>query len=177
MGIDRNRFDEVVRHGLSFVLRLALILGGLGFASCFAFAASTDEGSAFPQDGFFVGCNYWASHAGVYMWRDWRQDQIEKDLDRLASCGMTVIRVFPLWPDFQPLTADFGGGQSFRGYSQAGGPLKNYAAVDDEMIGRFRFLCDAAEKRGIRLVVGLITGWMSGRSFVPTALERMSFTT
>ena len=29
MGIDRNRFDEVVRHGLSFVLRLALVLGGL----------------------------------------------------------------------------------------------------------------------------------------------------
>ena len=173
MEVDRNKFDKVVRRSLAFVLRLALILGGLGFASCFAFAASTDEGSAFPQDGFFVGCNYWASHAGVYMWRDWRQDQIEKDLDRLASCGMTVIRVFPLWPDFQPLTADFGGGQSFRGYSQAGGPLKNYAAVDDEMIGRFRFLCDAAEKRGIRLVVGLITGWMSGRSFVPTALERM----
>ena len=38
MGIDRNRFDEVVRHGLSFVLRLALVLGGLGFASVFAVA-------------------------------------------------------------------------------------------------------------------------------------------
>ena len=29
MGVDRNRFDEVVRQGLSFVLRLALVLGGL----------------------------------------------------------------------------------------------------------------------------------------------------
>ena len=35
---DRNRFDEVIRHGLSFVLRLALVLGGLGFASVFAVA-------------------------------------------------------------------------------------------------------------------------------------------
>ena len=35
---DRNRFDEVVRQGLSFVLRLALVLGGLGFASVFAVA-------------------------------------------------------------------------------------------------------------------------------------------
>lgn len=125
------------------------------------------------EDGFFVGCNYWASHAGVYMWRDWRPEQVEKDLDRLSSYGMTVLRVFPLWPDFQPLTADFTGGGSFRSYSQAGGPLRNIAAVDDEMIGRFRFLCDAAQKRGIRLVVGLMTGFMSGRMFVPSALERM----
>jgi len=121
----------------------------------------------------FLGCNYWASHAGVYMWRDWRPDVVEADLDKLAAHGMTVLRVFPLWPDFQPLTADFGGGQSFVGYSQKGEPLTNEAAVDEVMMDRFRFLCNAAEKRGIRLVVGLITGWMSGRSFVPPALERM----
>lgn len=39
MEVDRNRFDEIVCHGLSFVLRLALVLGGLGFASVFAVAA------------------------------------------------------------------------------------------------------------------------------------------
>ena len=38
MEVDRNRFDEIVCHGLSFVLRLALVLGGLGFASVFAVA-------------------------------------------------------------------------------------------------------------------------------------------
>ena len=38
MEVDRNRFDEVVRQSLLFVLRLALILGGLGFASVFAVA-------------------------------------------------------------------------------------------------------------------------------------------
>ena len=35
---DRTRFDESVRHSLSFVLRLSLVLGGLGFASVFAVA-------------------------------------------------------------------------------------------------------------------------------------------
>lgn len=34
----KNRFDEVVRQGLEFVLWLALILGGLGFAAVFAVA-------------------------------------------------------------------------------------------------------------------------------------------
>ena len=38
MEVDRNRFDEIVRQGLSFVLRLSLVLGGLGFASVFAVA-------------------------------------------------------------------------------------------------------------------------------------------
>ena len=38
MEVGRNRFDEVVRQGLAFVLWLALVLGGLGFASVFAVA-------------------------------------------------------------------------------------------------------------------------------------------
>ena len=38
MEVDRNRFDELVCSGLAFVLRLALVLGGLGFASVFAVA-------------------------------------------------------------------------------------------------------------------------------------------
>ena len=38
MEVDRNRFDEFAQQGLAFVLRLALILGGLGFASVFAVA-------------------------------------------------------------------------------------------------------------------------------------------
>ena len=38
MEVDRNRFDEFAQQGLAFVLRLALILGGLGFATVFAVA-------------------------------------------------------------------------------------------------------------------------------------------
>ena len=105
------------------------------------------------------------------MWRDWNGEQIERDFDMLAAYGMVLLRVFPLWPDFQPLTALYGAGGAFRGYAQNGEPLKNDAAVDDAMIARFRFLCDVAQKRGLKLVVGLVTGWMSGRLFVPPALE------
>jgi hypothetical protein len=39
------------------------------------------------------------------------------------------------------------------------------------MIERFQFFADRAEENGLKLVVGLITGWMSGRLFVPPALE------
>ena len=36
--VDKDRVEELVRNGLAFVLRLALVLGGLGFASVFAVA-------------------------------------------------------------------------------------------------------------------------------------------
>lgn len=149
--------------------QLIVICWTLLSVSCHDSLFATD--SLFAGERFEVGCNYWARHAGVYMWRDWDARQVEKDLDLLAAHGMTVLRVFPLWPDFQPLTAEYGGCGAFRGYTQNGGPIKNYAAVDDSMIDRFRYLCDVAEKRGIKLVVGLVTGWMSGRLFVPPALE------
>ena len=36
--MDETKIRELVRQGLSFVLRLTLVLGGLGFASVFAVA-------------------------------------------------------------------------------------------------------------------------------------------
>ena len=44
MEVGRNRFDEVVRQGLAFMLRLALILGGLGFASVYRLSKSACYG-------------------------------------------------------------------------------------------------------------------------------------
>ena len=37
---------------------------------------------------------------------------------------------------------------------------------------RFADFADLAEKHGLKLIVGLLTGWMSGRLFVPPALRR-----
>ena len=63
------------------------------------------QGHELVQSGrFVVGCNYWASHAGTRMWEDWRPDIVTRDLRRLEQGGLQVLRVFPLWPDFQPLT-------------------------------------------------------------------------
>lgn len=73
----------------------------------------------------------------------------------LAGNGLSVLRVFPLWPDFQPLTAQYGGGGKFRAWAQNDGPLQNPECVDLEMVARFRAFCDMAEARGLRLVVGM----------------------
>ena len=50
-----------------------------------------------------IGCNYWAGHAAVDMWREWRPEQIAVELDTLKEIGIERIRIFPNWRDFQPL--------------------------------------------------------------------------
>ena len=127
---------------------------------------------SFDSGGFFIGCNYWAKHAGMYMWSDWRPQLVERELAELEKHGVTVLRVFPLWSEFQPLTGDCHGGGSYRSYRfQDNKPLPNWAGVDDEMVRRFAWFCDCADRHGMRLIVGLVTGWMSGRQFVPSVFE------
>ncbi|MGI6335916.1 MAG: glycoside hydrolase 5 family protein [Eubacteriales bacterium] len=127
------------------------------------------------DEPFFIGCNYWASHAGTNMWRDWREEVVEADLTRLRDMKQTVLRVFPLWPDFQPLTAMYTGGGRLQELRMGEDPLPDTpagrAGIDEVMLERFETFCDLASDRGLRLIVGLITGWMSGRLYVPRAFE------
>ena len=126
----------------------------------------------FTSGEFFVGCNYWAKNAGMYMWSQWRPDIAEKELEALAKYGTRVMRVFPLWSDFQPLTGDCRAGGSYRSYRfRDNQPLPNEAGVDEEMMKRFRLFCDMAQRNDIKLIVGIVTGWMSGRQFVPPVFE------
>ena len=91
----------------------------------------------FEDGGFFIGCNYWAKNAGMYMWSQWRPDVIERELSELSRNGVTVMRVFPLWSDFQPLTGDCGEGGAYRSFRfRDNRPLPNWAGVDDDMIAR-----------------------------------------
>ena len=68
--------------------------------------------------------------AGMYMWRNWDAETVRKDLETLSRYGMTVLRVFPLWPDFQPIRRLYGGGGCRQG------------------IGNDRLFSSAEERRG-----------------------------
>ena len=129
----------------------------------------------FEQGKFSVGCNYWASHAGTNMWSDWQPDIIEADFARLQKHNVHLLRVFPLWSVFQPISALYGQAGVFREYYMGDEPLpdtpEGQAGVSVEALEKFAQFCELAKKYNIRFVVGLITGWMSGRLFVPPALE------
>ncbi len=143
--------------------------------------AAKPQGIFAAGSDFFVGCNYWASHAGTAMWRDWKPEVVAEDFRTLAAHGHQVVRVFPLWPDFQPIQALTGGGQGFYEMRFGDRPLPDTpagrAGVDEMMVERFRELCRTAEQNGVKLVVGLVTGWMSGRMHVPPAFERVNVIT
>ena len=127
---------------------------------------------------FFVGCNYWATHAGTAMWSDWRPRVVEADFRRLARANICVLRVFPLWSDFQPIHLLRGGGGAPREYRFGELPLPDdelgQAGVSAEAMAHFAEFAALAEKHGMQLIVGLVTGWMSGRLFMPPALEGLN---
>ena len=128
------------------------------------------------KGSFHIGCNYWASHAGIRMWEDWRPEIIEQDFKQLSKSGMQLLRVFPLWPVFQPLTVARipwkGSDQELRfGDKPLDHTPAGQAGVSVEAMEKFRIFADLAEKHNLKLVVALVTGWMSGRLFVPPAFE------
>ena len=124
---------------------------------------------------FVVGCNYLASHAGTRMWSDWDRQVVSADLKQLAGAGMQVLRVFLLWPDFQPITNLYGYAGHVAEVRQGETPLGDdelgRAGLSPIALERFTTLADLAQRRGLKLIVGLVTGWMSGRMFVPPALQ------
>ena len=120
---------------------------------------------------FLLGCNYWASNAGVDMWRNFSPEAIEKDLKKLSSHGVRYMRVFPLWRDFQPVKPNLGGRGSVRQFvMEDGSNPENPYYLDEKMLHRFSQFLDICDKYNIKLVVGIITGWMSGGLFIPSAL-------
>lgn len=130
------------------------------------------NGSLFG-DGFFVGINYWGSESAINMWECFDAESVENDLRLLQSAGITHLRVFPLWSVFQPIKAlhssgfdEYGMGEEVRPDTPAG-----RAGVDEEACRNFDVFCDLAEKYGMKLIVGLITGHMSFRNYAPPAFD------
>ncbi len=119
---------------------------------------------------FYVGCNYWALNAGAEMWRRFDIECIRKDMTAMKEAGIDTIRVFPTWNDFQPIFPVFTQDGALRNVTAREGATIDGNGLDPIMLERFSLMLDAAEKEGIEIIVGLITGWMSGKLFIPEAL-------
>lgn len=120
---------------------------------------------------FIIGCNYWASHAGTQMWRNWNEEAIREDLEILSTNGVRYMRVFPNWRDFQPVIPVMGARCTVQKYMLEGDrESTNPYWLDELMLERFSRFCDLCQEYSVKIMVGLITGWMSGRMFIPSAL-------
>lgn len=73
-------------------------------------------GLTLAPDGYFyreserfvpIGANYWPASCGVHMWQAWPIDEIQGDLNLLASLGLNCIRFFLRWEDFEPAAGEY----------------------------------------------------------------------
>ncbi len=121
---------------------------------------------------FWLGCNYWASNAGTDMWINWDEKAIREDLDILTANGVEYMRIFPNWRDFQPVKTLYNYGGTIEEYVMSDGSHPdNPYFLDNTMMERFARFCDICEEYDIKLIVGIITGWMSGTLLIPPALN------
>ena len=123
---------------------------------------------------FFTGINYWGSEYATNMWSNFNEKSIENDMKLLKGAGITHLRIFPLWPVFQPLHALYSSGGVYE-YTFGEEPLPDTdagrAGVSEEACRNFETFCNIAEKYDMKLMVGLITGQMSFRIYAPPAFE------
>ena len=120
---------------------------------------------------FLVGCNYWASDSGIYMWRNFNIKTVQSDLDLLSANGVDTIRVFPLWSDFQPLIStdmNFNSAYGIRGKDDE---KVTECGLSISALQKFEAFLREAQRRNLKVIVSLITGWMSGRMFFPEFLR------
>lgn len=126
------------------------------------------------ENGFFTGLNYWGSKSAINMWTDFDEASIENDMKLMHKAGITHLRVFPLWPVFQPLTALYGPCDVFE-YGFGEDPLPDTpagrAGVSEEACRKFETFLSIAEKYQMKLIVALITGHMSFRTYNPPAFD------
>lgn len=130
---------------------------------------------------FITGINYLASNAGIKMWTNFDPTIIDEDLKKLKNLKIDVIRIFPLWSEFQPVHMIYeckGKEQmaGFKGDALLPDTYEGRAGLDTVMLDRFETVLDLAEKHNIKVYVGLLSGWLSGRLFVPPILEGRNLT-
>lgn len=128
------------------------------------------------SEKYIIGYNYWSSDAGCYMWERFNPECIEKDMALLKEYKVNCIRVFPIWSVFQPIKMYYEYLNSpteirYTNDRVLDGSEEGVCGIDIEQVEKMQFLLDCAHKNGIKVVFSILTGWMSGRLFVPPALE------
>ncbi|MGW2229695.1 glycoside hydrolase 5 family protein [Streptomyces formicae] len=91
------------------------------------------------------GANYTPSQGWFHHWLDFDIDAVRTDLDAIAGLGLDHIRVFPVWPYFQP----------------------NRTLIRPRAVEQLVALADAAAERGLDVNVDGLQGHLSSFDFLP----------
>jgi endo-1,4-beta-mannosidase len=96
-------------------------------------------------ESFSVGVNYWPCRKAMGWWKDFDRAEVADEFDVILDLGMSLVRIFLLWEDFQPRPDT----------------VSSTALADLETVA------DVAAERGLGLDVTFFTGHMSGPNWAP----------
>ncbi|HEU4915530.1 MAG TPA: hypothetical protein VFV13_03115 [Acidimicrobiia bacterium] len=97
------------------------------------------------SEPFRLGVNYWPRRKAMYWWGDFDRDEVADEFELIASLGMSVVRIFLLWDDWQPTPG----------------------SVSSDRLRDLGLVLDGAAERGLGLDVTFFTGHMSGPNWSP----------
>lgn len=127
---------------------------------------------------YMIGCNYWGGKESIEMWRNWDAQSVRCDLEELYKYGCRVLRVFPTWRDFQPIYPARSAFGSFReAYMHDESKVRDPHELDADCVSHFHEFCGMCREIGFKLVVSIVTGWMSGKLYVPPIAENLNLIT
>jgi endo-1,4-beta-mannosidase len=95
---------------------------------------------------FVLGVNYWTRQQAMYMWQHFNAQQIDEDFALIRELGMTLVRVFLLWDDFQPVAQ---------------------TPPSETNLQNLHTMAQLALKYDLKLDVTFFTGHMSGPNWSP----------
>ncbi|MEU7644515.1 glycoside hydrolase 5 family protein [Streptomyces huasconensis] len=108
-------------------------------------ASPSASPSAPPSGAPRFGANYTPAQGWFHHWLDFDLDAVRADLDAVAALGLDHVRVFPIWPYFQP----------------------NRALIRPRAVEQLVQLADAAAERGLDVNVDGLQGHLSSFDFLP----------
>jgi hypothetical protein len=94
---------------------------------------------------FTLGVNYWPRRSAMYMWERFDLGELREDFALIRSLGLSVVRFFVMWEDFQPAPD----------------------RMDSDMLRRFDAVMDALAAAGLKGMPAFFTGHMSGVNYMP----------
>ncbi len=128
---------------------------------------------SFVNSEFILGANYWPRKTGVRMWKEFDEYEIADDFAALSGLGLNTVRIFLLWEDFQNIR------EFYASQLEKHNPLdvrfgdwhEHSPLIDPVMVERFDSVIEIAKRCNLRLIVTLLTTWMSGIVFEPAFVK------
>lgn len=94
---------------------------------------------------FVLGVNYWPRRKAMYWWSNFDAREVREEFAVIRDLGMTLVRVFLLWDDWQP----------------------SPNTVNPLALDNLGTVLDIATETGLKLEVTFFTGHMSGPNWAP----------